>query len=156
MTELQTTKPFDQETHDECDPRARAAISCFLFSRGHEVFDNPNIYKIDLYYESGWPEKERFWVEVEVKELWEGPWPKDWDTVHILQRKAKYLRGLDPKKAMFFVLDNDLSQAWYVPAVAILDLQPIITPNKSVPSGELMFHVPIGRCRLFDLREEAA
>ena len=80
---------FVKESFDINDSLGKSLLTDYLERRGHDVYDNPDKYGIDLY---SWKNDKKLWWEVEMKT--KRPWntEKDFpfDSVSFLARKEKW------------------------------------------------------------------
>ena len=129
-------KPFEQEEYDQNDSRAKTAIRNHLNDKGIYTIIRED-YNADIV------SLVQVMHETEVKKNWTGAWPTSWHTVHIPERKGRLLHSA---QVIFWVLKNDLTEAWRIPGrlVTIDRLEEV--PNKKIASGEKFFCIPIGLC----------
>jgi hypothetical protein len=130
------TKPFNQQTHDACDPPAREAVSKYIKATWNmNAWHNPNQYAVDLIIEK---DKQLVgYAEIEMR---------DWDhcpfrTIHIPKRKDKLFNN--DKKTIYFVVSRGISRAWYIDSQVIKNSSVMEIPNKEVSQGEYFYDVPI-------------
>ena len=80
---------FNQKSFEDNDNLGRTLLIDYLVNKGHEVYENEDIYGIDLY---SYKDDKEYWWEVEMKSR--RPWTckKDFpfDSVSFLNRKAKW------------------------------------------------------------------
>jgi len=82
--------------------------------------------------------KGKFYVECEVKTVWKGEvFP--YETVQLPQRKSKFF--ISP--TLFFIWNNELSNALMFKSEDIKDLTPVEVCNKYVASGEMFYQIPL-------------
>jgi hypothetical protein len=129
-------KEFEQEEYNLNDSRAKTAVRIFLNSVGiytivTEDYNSDIIALVPLKH------------EVEVKKSWIGEWPSSWDTVQIPERKKRLLNN---GKVYFWVLKNDLTEAWVISGGLLTDNRLKEVPNKKVKEGERFFCIPIDLC----------
>ena len=90
--------------------------------------------------------------EVEIKVCWSGNWP-GWDTIRNPARKKKLLGQGD--RLIFWVLNNDCSQAVVVSGTNLKDEYITLFPTTRVPSGEEFFNIPIHQCNIINLKKKS-
>jgi hypothetical protein len=130
------TKPFNQHTHDVCDPPAREAVSKYIKATWDmNAWHNPNQYAVDLIIEK---DKQLVgYAEIEMR---------DWDhcpfrTIHVPKRKDKLFNN--DKRTIYFVVSRGISKAWYIDSQVIKNSSVMEIPNKEVSQGEYFYDVPI-------------
>ena len=83
------TLRFNQKSFDDNDNLGRTLLIDYLVKKGHEVYENEDIYGIDLY---SYKDDKEYWWEVEMKSR--RPWTckKDFpfSSVSFLNRKGKW------------------------------------------------------------------
>lgn len=130
MTE-NISKPFSKELYDRCDKKGKEKVKAYYRKKGIVVTEFENQYDLDL-KES----KDKFFVEVEVHESWQGrSFP--FDTIHIPVRKQKYITG----KTLFFILNKEMTNALVIPDSLLNDKDKIEVKNKYIQNGEEFFDV---------------
>ena len=129
------TKPFDQDTHDHYDPPAREVVTSYIKKRwGYSAIPYDK-YKVDLLIENEFMVPIGY-AEVEMREWVNCPF----NTIHIPQRKKKLFNNDMP--TLYFVINNNLSKAWYINVKEILNSPLKEIPNKKVSDGEYFYDVP--------------
>ncbi len=130
-----TTKQFNEALHGKHDKPARVRTMEYMQIRGYEIWENPNPYGQDLIAEGS---KGKFYVECEVKTVWKGEvFP--YETVQLPQRKSKFFTS----PTLFFIWNNELSNALMFKSNDIKDLTPVEVRNKYVASGEMFYQIPL-------------
>ena len=78
---------------------------------------------------------------MEIKKGWEGDWNENWDTVRIPARKKRLMKN--GRRVVFWVMNNDCTQAFRVYSSEMKDeyIKPV--SNKFVAEGELFYCLPI-------------
>lgn len=127
-------KPHFEESYNENDARAKKALRDYLDSKGiptvvHEDYGPDIKASLEVFY------------EVEIKKGWEGDWNENWDTVRIPARKKRLMKN--GRRVVFWVMNNDCTQAFRVYSSEMKDeyIKPV--PNKFVPEGELFYCLPV-------------
>lgn len=132
---------FIQKNFDENDARARAKAKTILIKHYDKVEDNPDVYDIDLLcYRNN---KIVAYVEVEVKNLWQGqnfPYPD----INALTRKEKYYKA-HPDNCILILFNGSLTSCFLMNGKTILASPKVEVPNRRHASGEYFFKVPISK-----------
>lgn len=129
------TKPFDQDSHDYYDPPAREAVTNYIKKKwGYSAIPYDK-YKVDLLIENEFMVPIGY-AEVEMREWVNCPF----NTIHIPQRKKKLFDNDMP--TLYFVINNNLSKAWYINVKEILNSPLKEIPNKKMSDGEYFYDVP--------------
>jgi len=135
-------KPFSRDLYDESDEAAKAAVEYHL-RKGGWATSSGEKYDVDIkaYMEGhdGWPEIEHH--EVEVKHGWKGDWPSCWHDVRIPERKMRLIEHLT-YPLYFWVLSDDLSQAWVIPFEVFEHAPKEVVDNKYT-TGEKFAIIPV-------------
>ena len=127
---------FRQDNFDENDERARTKAK-ELLSKRYTVIDNPDPYDIDLIcYKDN---KIICYVEVEVKNLWQGQ-EFPWNEVNVPRRKSKYF--IKYKNSYYIMFNTDLTSCLIADRVTMLQSRIVEIPNKRNPEGEYFLKVP--------------
>jgi hypothetical protein len=131
-----TRKPFDPAAYARNDGLAREALREFLDARGVLTVSRET-YGADIvaYH----PARH----EVEVKEIWTGPWPLEWPTVHIPERKKRLLQP--GERLYFWIFNHDASEAWIIDGRSLTEEMLIEVPNSQVAKGERFYDVPVAK-----------
>ena len=114
----------------------------WLEKRGIQLEPDGEDYKADI------KAKVEEHHEVEVKSNWNGDWP-GWRTVHIPVRKKKLLGQSD--RLIFWVLNNDCSQAILINGIHLKDKYIKNISKKRAPNGEDFYDIPISHCNFITL-----
>jgi hypothetical protein len=130
-----TTKQFNEALHGKHDKPTRVRTMEYMQIRGYEIWENPDPYGQDLIAEGS---KGKFYVECEVKTVWKGE-DFPFDSVQLPERKKKFF----DKPTLFFVWNNELSNALLFKSNDIKDLTPVEVRNKYVASGEMFYQIPL-------------
>ena len=137
-------KHFSNQLFQDNDEVAKQAVE-HLKEHFHvdEFKDSATRYMVDR---EGWADGEHIVnVEVEVKHNWKkGMNPFPYNTIHLPQRKEKYL-SLE-KPTHFVIFSSDLQGAITFADTTVLEhgnLKEV--PNKFVARGELFYNVPISQ-----------
>jgi hypothetical protein len=138
-------KPFCSNLYKENDMKAKLAIRRYLDKLGYHSLIKPEDYKADL---TSYNEGICVRHEVEIKGVWRGSWPKEWDTVQIPQRKSKLLNG---NKIVFWVIRADCKAAWCIHDTFLVPDILKEVPNIYTKKGEYFFCIPIEQCRLITI-----
>jgi len=127
----------------EVDQRAKDAVRGWLENKGLTLNPDTEDYKADI---KATVEEHH---EVEIKSGWSGKWNKHWPTVHIPVRKRSLL-GLSDR-LIFWVLNNDCSQAVLVNGVNLKEKYIKNISNTRNPAGEDFYDIPIKFCNFVSL-----
>jgi len=134
-------KPFNQNTFDKNDTKAKNAALGVLNLTEPFWYVNPDQYGPDL--TDGFE-----FIEVEVKYHWTGS-IFQFDTLHLPERKKKW-RHLPIE---YWILNREATHALVVDASNVKDEYLRDVPNWRFPNGgEYFFKVPSGDCRLIQLK----
>jgi len=140
-------KKFSRKLYDESDQPAKDAVCRYLQGMGWTIADKEK-YGVDLraYKDGpdGWPEWQEH--EAEVKHGWKGDWPSNWDDVRIPERKMRLVDNLTCP-LFFWVLSDDLSQAWVVPFPVFEYAPKEVRPNKYMKDEKFAI-IPIDKATL--------
>lgn len=139
-------KTFDQQTYNEENARAVAAVLLHLHSQGIHAVENPDKYGVDILVYTGF--RPTMGIEVEVKRVWSGPnFP--WGSVQLPERKHKLTKtGFETD---FYILNRECNSAIVIPGLAV-DLKFLKeVPNSNIRSGEMFFQIPVEECTQVDL-----
>lgn len=145
-------KPFDPKLHEKNDKIARdIAKKAFLSQYNYTLVDNPDIYGPDLMaYQN---DEFLGFVEVEIKQYWKDHKHFPSSTLHIPQRKNKFLvYGITniPVPIVFCVLSADLKGIYWIEGENLINCQTIFKPNKYLDK-EYFFDVPLLKMQYFDV-----
>lgn len=130
---------FIQKNFDDNDARARKKAKEIL-SKKFKVIDNPDVYGIDLIcYRNN---EIRYYVEVEVKNLWGGQnFP--WADINCLTRKEKYYKKYS--NSMLILFNSDLTSCFIIEGKTILESPKVEVSNRRHLVGEYFFKVPVNK-----------
>ena len=133
---------FNKQAYLACDNKAKTAVRSYLDSKG--ILTNiREDYGPDI----------QSWIsvshEVEIKSSWEDEWPTNWSTVHIPDRKKKYLES--GRRIAFWVLNKDCSKAWHIDGKHMKEAYVKNIPNTRYPEGENFYDIPIKLCNLIEI-----
>ena len=135
-------RQFNKEAYDECDGKAREAISDFLKNLGFTVEKNEEDYKVDI--KALRPEGH----ELEVRTVWEGD-KFPFDSIHIPYRKKKVI---DSNRYVFFwVLRKDYKKAYVVDGRDVQDTE--VKNVKANGIWEKFYDVPLKEWSLITLKD---
>ena len=138
-------KNFSPSLYSTNDTRARRAIQRLLERQGWTV-TNAETYGVDLL-----AHKHGVMVqhEVEIKNVWNGPWPKQWSTIQIPERKSRLFKSED--QLVFWVVSQDTGEAWGITSQVVRESPLVEVPNRFVDKGERFYQVPIEKALLVKL-----
>ena len=137
-------KRFDKTLHASNDGAAKNAVIEWLEADDWVVYENPDIYGVDLIAERNGT---NLMVEVEIKRGWQGSFP--FRSLHIPKRKEKFIAP----NVVFMVLDFTLSQA-YVVTSETLQRCSLIEKNTSLTrEPDQFFEVPLTWAFLYDIEK---
>ena len=139
MEQLSITKEFDQDLYDEFNDSAKSVVSYHLQTKGYLVNFIGEDYREDI--KTLLPIRH----EVEVKRVWDGEWNTYWSDIHIPYRKKKLLNGIG--EIYFWILRNDLSEAWVVNGKHLRDSFKKEVRNREISRGELFYCIPLALCK---------
>lgn len=134
-------KPFNQQLHDENDPKARQAVMKFIRQCGLTAVENENIYGIDLFI-SGKSSTGHVYnktpVEVERRECWNNErFP--FSTVHIPKRKEKFFRA----NIVYAIVNKTYDRFMFCYSNSITNSELQEVSNKYITKGEYFYNVPL-------------
>jgi hypothetical protein len=139
-------KRFSPSLYQANDAIAKQAGMYHLLNNGAQwVSMNPNRYGCDLLYRFNNDfDTEPLLLEVEVKHTWDGGrFP--YDTVNVLQRKAKYFE----EGADLLLLSGNLKDYLIIKGADILALEPTEVQNKYVSMMEFFYQVPLEKVEFY-------
>ncbi len=138
-------KNFSPSLYSTNDTRARRAIQRLLERYGWKV-TNAETYGVDLL-----AHKQGMHVqhEVEIKNVWDGPWPKQWSTIQIPERKSRLFKNKG--KLVFWVVRQDTGEAWFIDSEDVKGSPLVEVPNRFVDKGERFYQIPIEKALLVKL-----
>lgn len=136
------TKAFDRQEYSRSDEPAKNVVRKHLDKLGF-LTNITEDYRADI------TAYKPQYHEVEIKRVWVGDWPDEWDTIHIPERKKKLMKG--HVDLWFWILRNDLAQAWVVSAKELKQEYLKEIKNKEVSKGEFFFCIPVRKCYLRNL-----
>ena len=139
---MKVRKPFDQETHGANDAIGKKAVLQFLKQMNVNAEENPDQYGVDIIVK----DRERTY-EVERRPMWRLAWP--FDTVHIPERKTKFLKP----DMVYAVVNVDCDKIMLCPSETILKYPQVEVPNKSIVAEEYFYDVPLNEWSTFDVKE---
>lgn len=139
---MSTRKPFDRDLYNENNERAIDAVLAELTDEGLYAVRNDDLYGPDIVVYKGF--RPFYYVEVEVKRVWPADSDFPWPTIHLPERKSKFLRLGKPIE--FWILRSDLTETLVVPDVIINSNMLHIVPNRLVGDGEQFYVVPVAEC----------
>ena len=129
-------KEFNKESHAANDKPAKDLVIKFLKSKGLDAMENPNDYGIDIMVSR---------YEVERREIWTNKFP--FQTVHIPARKEKFLKY----NIIYAIVNKDFNKIMLCTSEIIRQYNKIEVPNRSVPTGEYFYDVPIKEWSTYNL-----
>lgn len=138
-------KNFSPSLYAKNDTRARKAIQRLLESHGWRVV-NAETCGVDLLAHKHGTMVQH---EVEIKNVWDGEWPKQWTTIQIPERKSRLFQSED--QLVFWVVSQDTGMAWGITAQAVRESPLVEVPNRFVDKGERFYQVPIDKALLVRL-----
>lgn len=147
---MATRKKFSEDLHRNYDSPARYAVMDYVSRNGLFVQDNDDKYGPDLIAYRGL--KPYSYIEAEVKKVWRADqdiFP--WDTIHLPERKEKFLKLGKPIE--FYILREDLARAVVIPDFVVANSPKVEVKNKYIQEGELFFRIDITKCELVYLTE---
>tara|TARA_R110002020_G_scaffold38183_8_gene115083 strand:- start:177 stop:596 length:420 start_codon:yes stop_codon:yes gene_type:complete len=139
---MKVRKPFDQETHGANDAIGKKAVLQFLKQMNVNAEENPDQYGVDIIVK----DRERTY-EVERRPMWRLVWP--FDTVHIPERKTKFLKP----DMVYAVVNVDCDKIMLCSSETILKYPQVEVPNKSIVAEEYFYDVPLNEWSTFDVKE---
>jgi hypothetical protein len=138
------TLKFNQKSFDENDNVGRTLLIDYLVNKGHEVYDNEDLYGIDLY---SFKDDKQYWWEVEMKSF--RPWTckKDFpfDSVSFLDRKAKW----KDKNFWYVIICKETKAAIFCQSNIIFDekyKQKLYINTQERKGADNFFRVPKDLC----------
>jgi hypothetical protein len=135
-------KKFSQELYNEHNDRAINAVIREFEEAGLFATRNDDRYGPDVVVYKGF--QPTYYVEVEVKLAWKPDTVFPFDTIHLPERKAKFLNlGLPIE---FWILRSDLKESLVLPEHIIHSSNLTIVPNRYIEAGEQFFNVPVSEC----------
>ena len=129
-------KSFNKESHAANDKPAKDLVIKFLKSKGLDAIENPDKYGIDIIVPR---------YEVERREIWIDDFP--FATVHIPARKEKFLKY----NIIYAIVNKDFNKIMLCTSEIIRQYNKIEVPNRSVPTGEYFYDVPIKEWSTYNL-----
>ena len=129
-------KEFNKESPAANDKPAKDLVIKFLKSKGLDAMENPNDYGIDIMVSR---------YEVERREIWTNKFP--FQTVHIPARKEKFLKY----NIIYAIVNKDFNKIMLCTSEIIRQYNKIEVPNRSVPTGEYFYDVPIKEWSTYNL-----
>ena len=143
-------KPFSKQAYARNDASGKKAVLRFLKNQGLEAWENPDLYGIDLIVNGTSHAGKVFdnmQIEVERRAIWNGD-TFPYDTVHIPERKTKFLK----KGPMLYAVVNKFyNKVIFCPDSIIRQYSPMEVPNKAVSHNEFFYNVPIRYWTLYDI-----
>lgn len=150
---MSVRKRFSKSLFDDNDEIARNAVDKLKHHFEVDEFrDSETRYSVDR---EGWKSnKHLINVEVEVKHNWKrGMKTFPYDTIHLPQRKGKYLE-LD-RPTHFVIFSSDMEGAIVFSDDTVKQFAELKeVPNKFVPKGELFFNIPVDKTSWLKLGDE--
>lgn len=143
---MTTRKQFSDQLYTDNNQRAINAVTLLLTNRGWKVTSVED-YHADLIATMG---NITVHHEVEVKNVWDGPWPTNWSTIQIPERKVRLLDYYNDA-IVFWVVRNDTAEAWGIDGLMVRHSPCVEVPNRYITSGEKFFQVPTERALLVRL-----
>jgi len=132
-------KQFEPLEYATNDLRAKKAVGRYLLRSGGDINFEED-YGVDIKHSVG---SNIFYHEVEVKNVWRDEWPSSWSTIHIPERKKRLL----DRDIFFWILRNDLLEAFYTEGRNLQYQYLEEVPNYKVSNGEKFFCIPIDKFR---------
>jgi hypothetical protein len=129
------TVKFNQRIHDLCDPPARAAVTKYIKESWNLTATEYEMYKVDLIIKDSHGQAIGY-AEIEMRDWYDCPF----STIHIPQRKKKLFDN--DMKTIYFVVNNNLSKAWYINTNSILEHPLREVSNTRLANGEYFYDVP--------------
>jgi len=150
---MSVRKRFSKSLFDDNDEVARNAVDKLKHHFQVDEFrDSETRYTVDR---EGWKENKHLLnVEVEVKHNWKrGMQTFPYDTIHLPQRKEKYLE-LD-RPTHFVIFSSDMEGAIVFSDDTVKQFAELKeVPNKFVPKGELFFNIPVDKTSWLKIGDE--
>lgn len=142
-------KKFSPELYKQYDDLGINAVLTYLDSLGIYAKRGADKYGVDIVVYSGF--RPLAYIEVEVAARWPGGTDWSFPDYHVLQRKAKFMRGQLGLPCTLYALRADLTLAIVIPDHAITEDLLVEVPNKFVAEGEMMYAVPLDRIEFIDI-----
>jgi len=154
-------RPFDRQSYNENDARAKKAMVNYLTVNNFtDIVD-----KEDYYFDVSANKKvkgkdEKFFFEVEIKNQWDTYWPESWKEVRIPQRKQRLINRKEkdyPDHDLYFVVFNTTcKQAWFIKDSLVNESSVGKIQNSKQPKGsphlaEPFFHIPVDKANLIQI-----
>ena len=141
---MSVRKRFSKRLFEDNDVLARITVEKLRHHFGVDEFkDSKTRYTVDR---EGWRENKHLMnVEVEVKHNWKkGMKEFPYETIHLPQRKEKYLNMEQPTH--FVIFSSDLGGAIVFSDRTVNEYGELKeVPNKFVPKGEMFFNIPVDK-----------
>jgi hypothetical protein len=134
-------KQFDEALYSQHNHRGIAAVLQHLDDAGLYGEINDDLYGPDIVVYKGF--RPSYYIEVEVRRNWpNGSKPFPFPTLHVPERKAKFINSRTRMTLEFWSLSNDLTAAMITPDYLVLNSPLQETKNVHISSGELFYNVP--------------
>lgn len=133
-------KPFEQLEYNNCNDVAIKAVISKLIKNGWKIIKKSEDFNIDIIAIKN---KKITYHEVEIKKLWNLNWPKNWNTVHIPERKLRFAKP----NYWFWILKSDLSEAWIIDGKLVQQYPIVEVSNYKILTGEMFINIPINACK---------
>lgn len=144
-------KQFSEELYQANDTQACDVVMGYVASNGLYASRNPDKYGPDiLVYHGFTPE---YYIEVEVKRVWKAGTDFPWQSIHLPERKKKFLEA--ELSIEFWLLREDMEQAIVVPELVVRNSELITVENKLVSKGEQFFDIQLDECILIEFTNSA-
>jgi hypothetical protein len=144
-------KTFDESLYNQHNHRGIAAVLQHLDEQGLYGEINDDLYGPDIVVYKGF--RPSYYIEVEVRKNWaDGSKSFPFSTLHIPERKAKFINSRTAMTLEFWSLSNDLTAAMITPDFLVLNSPLLETKNVHIASGELFYNVPTDELTYKDLR----
>jgi len=154
-------RPFDRQSYNENDARAKKAMVNYLTVNNFTDIVDKEDYYFDVSASKKVKDKdEKFFFEVEIKNQWDAYWPETWEEVRIPQRKQRLINRKEkdyPDHDLYFVVFNTTcKQAWFIKDSLVNEssvgkIQNSKRPTDSPHLAEPFFHIPVDKAKLIQI-----
>jgi hypothetical protein len=140
-------KPFNRQTYDECDPRAKAGLLKIYEREGHAIVNEKETMGPDLVTEKGGI---TYYSEGEIKLSWKtDDWNSSWKDVRIPGRKKRLVDNYE--NLTFYVFNKAATRCWKIESKSLSDTM-LQTPDEWWNKNKEEFYVvPVEKATLMEV-----
>lgn len=144
-------KIFSPALYERNDKDAKQAVLGYLNSLGkYEAIENTeDRFGPDIIVHSATTGRHLRYCECEIKYHWKQLDTFPYSTVQVLERKTKFTGLKIPTE--FYILHPSCTRAIVIKEKILLASPIVEVPNKYVYSGEMMYQVPLSKCKIVNL-----